>query len=327
MMFDLNNGAGCCTTLKEVSHSNRSDNGSILEYDTFTVHGADNIGRSPPISPVPTFLNADAENEMKASKPTPLILAIEKQDWEFTLHIIETGQSNDCPFFNLGVYTSLKGIDSKMQSRTWVDTKDWWGKTTAQRLPIHSAVMNGAPIKIVEKLLALNPNGIRSTDLDGNLPLHLCFRHASSDSVAAFLLEAFPEAVSVKNKAGKKPVDYAKADAGEIIQLCVDQTNLAAKREEARLCQALESEKSRLTEILAQLSEIRGELDHLRRIKTEGNDIVPHKTNTTIAREECIYSEDHPDRVEVVASQKRKKLINSKLRLRWMRKKVDAAHD
>jgi hypothetical protein len=326
MMFDLNNGVGCCTTLKAVSHSNRSNNGSILEYDTFTVQGADNIGGSAQLSSVPTFLNADAEDVMKISKPTPLIHAIEKQDWEFTWHIIETGQSNDCSFFDLGFFTSLKGLDSKTQARTWVESKDWWGKTTAQRLPIHSAVMNGAPIKIVERLLALNPNGILSTDLDGNLPLHLCFSHASSDTVAAFLLEAFPEAVSVKNKAGKKPVDYAKADAGEIIQLCVDQTNLAAKREETRLCPALESEKSRLTEILAQLSEIRGELDHLRRTKTESNDIVPQKTNTTIAREACIYSEDHPDRVEVVASPKRKKGINNKLRLRWMRKKVDAAH-
>jgi hypothetical protein len=327
MMFGLNDGVGCCTTLKAISHSTRTDNGSILEYDTFTVEGVDNRRGSPHSTAFPASLNPAAEGVMKAAKPTPLMHAIEKQDWEYTLHIIETGQSNDCSFFGLGTHASLKGTDPMTQSRTWVESKDWWGQITAQRLPIHSAVMNGAPVKIVEKILALNPRGIRSTDLDGNLPLHLCFKHAASDSVATFLLEASPEAVSVKNKAGKKPVDYAKADAGEIIQLCVDQTNRAAKREEARLCQALESEKSRLTEILAQLSEIRGELDHLRRTKTESNDASPFKAHTTIAGAQCIYSQDYPDRVEVVTSQKRKKGISNKIRLRWMRKKVDTAHD
>jgi len=166
------------------------------------------------------------------------------------------------------------------------------------------------------------PESIHCKDLDGNLPLHLSFQHNSPDGVVAFLLKSYPEAVSEKNNAGNQPVDYASADACEIIQLCVDQTNKVAKREEEKLCQALESEKTRLTEILSQLSDIRGELDHLRKTKTLTAQPEPiSRTRPSPVEEELVDKQESP---KVVNTPKKQK-SDRKLRLPWMKKKVSAA--
>ncbi|CAB9514630.1 expressed unknown protein [Seminavis robusta] len=320
-MFELpTKGTGCC--------NNGGDPNTISdsEHDAISAEiGSIIKGFALPDDSSVDILNADKPGEVTTETPTPLYNFIQKQKWESVVTFLETGKFTDFGFFGLGA-NGPDSPDQGKQAATWVTTKDWWGTITSQRLPIHFAIIQGAPMKVAYKLLAANPNGIRSTDADGNLPLHLSFKHKAAEDVIAFLLKAFPEAVSVKNNDGQRPVDFAEVDAGDIIQMCVDQTNREGKKEEARLCKALESEKNRLQEILDQLSEIRGELDHLRKLKTDSMDILARDNKKKVPEKFVNTDMASGTGVEVVTTsqQKKKGVINGKFKLKWMRKRVDA---
>mgnify|MGYP005851670901 CR=1 FL=1 len=270
----------------------------------------------------------DAEDEKKECQRedcTALLKAIEDKHWDNVMTLILTGKTNEFSFFGIGANNNTEP-DCKTQAKTWVIGKDWWGNMTWRKLPIHAAIMNHAPLEVVKKLHSLYPRGAQSSDLDGNLCLHLSFKHEAPDNVTAFLLKVFPEAVGVTNNEGRTPVEYATGGAGEIINLCIEQTNLSAKREEAKLNQALESEKSRLTEILMQLADIRDELEHLRKTKkkvSEGTSVS--EKSESAANDEVAApaapSEGPVDSAppEKKASSKKKKNTrsSSKKRLPW----------
>ena len=220
-------------------------------------------------------VQAKDANEYDCKETTVLFNAIENKKWENVLIFLETGQIPGYSYCGLagamdpGVGSSL---ETRKEVQTWINRKNWWGETVSRSLPIHAAVELQAPIRVIHKLIERYPEGARSQDLHGNLPLHLAFKHGSSDSIIIFLLKAFPEAVAVENKGGRQPKDYASADTAAIIQVCMDQTKKLATIEEEKLSSALESEKARLAEILGQLKEIRSETDLLRQ---------PKKINTT----------------------------------------------
>lgn len=209
--------------------------------------------------------------EVESSDYTALFKAIEDGSWETAITFLTTGKLNSFSFFGLGA-SSGKESNPEEQARTWVVGKDWWGTTTWRRLPIHTAVMRKAPFEVVKRLHDIYPQGVKCSDLGGNLPLHLAFMHRIDDNVKAYLLNVYPGSVYVKNNEDHVPIDYASDGAGDIMNLCIEQTKNNARQEEAKLSQALESEKSRLTEILTQLADIRDELDHLRKTKKKSCD-------------------------------------------------------
>jgi len=223
---------------------------------------------------------AELVSPSECRQQTPLFNDIQSQKWERVLSFLETGKATNFAFcgFVPGNDSTEPPLDSRVQVKTWVNTEDWWGKTIARRLPIHVAIMQKAPIQLVRKLTDIYPEGARAQDLDGNLPLHLSFKHDSLDDIVSLLLKVFPEGVGVKNKIGKQPVDYATAECGAIIKLCVEQTKKAARHEEERLQEALREEKLRLTEILLQLSQVRGEMDELRKTKKKSSDTRNHSS-------------------------------------------------
>jgi len=195
---------------------------------------------------------------------TPLYQVIEDKDWNGTLVYLSTGRLNDDYHF-LGSGTMVSApANPSIEARRWVVKQDWWGNTVWRRLPLHAAILRRAPSAVIQKLIDVNPSSVKGQDHEGNLAVHLAFMTGASDNIIAFLLNSYPEAVSVRNKEEKLPVQYSQSSAGEIIQLCVDQTNEASKKEEAKLYSALESEKGRLSDILKQLSEIREELDDIK---------------------------------------------------------------
>jgi hypothetical protein len=60
------------------------------------------------------------------------------------------------------------------EARTYVYRRD--PNTHALRwrvLPIHGAILNGAPINVLEALLRAYPDGVKSFDDQGMLPIHL----------------------------------------------------------------------------------------------------------------------------------------------------------
>lgn len=262
-----------------------------------------------------------AEKQEKST--TPLFSAIESEKWDDAILFLETGSffgwgDSSFSLFDWGERAAPQ--DPKSQVRTWVVTKDWWGNIASRRLPLHAAVERKAPLTLIQKMIEIYPDSIRCKDLEGDLPLHLSFKHDSPDGVVAYLLKTYPEAVGEKNNSGHQPVDYASADACEIIQVCIEQTNKVAKREEARLCQALELEKTRLTDILSQLSEIRGELDHLRTAKMKP---IGSQPQGSAESEEEMHTKSDPSLQ--AATRKQQKKTDRKLRMPWMKKKVGVA--
>jgi len=209
-------------------------------------------------------------DEEDCQETTYLFGMIEKKRWDTVLMFLETNKK--AGFFGLGGDALQTSTDARAQAQTWINRKDWWGSVTLRQLPLHAAVEFKAPIRIIHKLVELHPEGAKSQDFWGNLPLHLSFKYQACDSIVAFLLKAFPEAVEIQNKSGRYPVDYASAETGAIIKICVEQNQKEAKNEEEKLIETLESEKARLMEIQAQIQEVRGEINLLRHAKAKASD-------------------------------------------------------
>jgi hypothetical protein len=83
-------------------------------------------------------------------------------------------------------------------------------KTREGCLPLHLAVQSGAALEVVEYLAEkTGPAGLMERDNKGNLPLHEAARSASLE-VFQFLAEKQPDALTIHNRAGERPLDLAR---------------------------------------------------------------------------------------------------------------------
>ena len=67
------------------------------------------------------------------------------------------------------------------QASFWVFRREKNGNLRWKILPIHAALIFQAPDKVIKALLAAYPHGVKNTDDQGMLPLHLAFRHGASE--------------------------------------------------------------------------------------------------------------------------------------------------
>eukprot|EP00566_Odontella_aurita_P007700 CAMPEP_0113539094 /NCGR_PEP_ID=MMETSP0015_2-20120614/7732_1 /TAXON_ID=2838 /ORGANISM="Odontella" /LENGTH=684 /DNA_ID=CAMNT_0000438745 /DNA_START=81 /DNA_END=2135 /DNA_ORIENTATION=- /assembly_acc=CAM_ASM_000160 len=116
---------------------------------------------------------------------------------------------------------------------TWVLRKEKNGKLRWRLLPIHGAIMFGAPLHVVESLLEAFPYGARCKDDQGMLPLHLAFRNDAPDNIVTELLRAHPPSIRTKDRKGRLPLGCALS-AG------------AAKKSRAKLIDAYANETVRM---------------------------------------------------------------------------------
>lgn len=158
-------------------------------------------------------------------KTTPLFDAIDQRYWSTVMHFLSTGQ------WDKGGRSRLPAVPLKEEARQWSVTLDKSGKVTSRRLPIHAALLNRAPLNVVDKLIELYPNGASCADSQGNLPLHLAFQKEASSDVITYLLDAYPEAVLVKNNAKR-----ARAKKGFLPMECTSSRSKEAKAM-IKLCQ------------------------------------------------------------------------------------------
>lgn len=155
----------------------------------------------------------DDEEPIECNYDTDLITlyqALEEKAWIPALDLI---QKND--------------QDSKDQVRTWVTRYEADGNVRWSQLPIHAAMIFHAPYKIVQALVDAYPKGVRCTDDQHMLPLHLAFRYGVSDNTLLFLLEAFPEAMNAKNRKGRVPALCANPEQphrSKIVRYHIDNT-------------------------------------------------------------------------------------------------------
>lgn len=155
--------------------------GSVIALsgsDSFV--GGMTVAPSPPIQP--SQLECDYDQD-----PTILYQAIEAKQWEYALSL-------------------FRAEDRENQSATWVVRKETNGKLRWRLLPLHAAVIFGAPLKLVELILTDYPAASQCKDDQGMLPLHLAFRNESNWEIIEELLTAFPQAIFVSDRKGRTPL-------------------------------------------------------------------------------------------------------------------------
>ena len=79
-------------------------------------------------------------------------------------------------------------------------------------LPLHAALVFGAPDDMVMKILNAYPNATRGRDVKGRLPIHLAFEHNASEEVVASIIEVFPRGFFATDKKDKSPLDYVNGN-------------------------------------------------------------------------------------------------------------------
>ena len=148
--------------------------------------------------------------------PSSLYQAMESRAWVPTLEFFETGKWSSSP----SLFSSGEDpLPPERQARTWVTRFETDGSVRWSQLPLHAALIFGAPFKIVSKLVDLYPQGVRCTDDQHMLPLHLSMKFGADDSIVRLLLDAFPDAVFTKDIRGRLPtqIDGPKKDRTKIM--------------------------------------------------------------------------------------------------------------
>lgn len=109
------------------------------------------------------------------------------------------------------MYKQVNGQFTK-QCKTWVVARGQKKKDSAQlrfrALPLHAALVFGAPDDMVKKILNAYPSATRGRDVKGRLPTHLAMEHNASEEVMSAIIEAFPKGFFATDKKDMTPIDY-----------------------------------------------------------------------------------------------------------------------
>ena len=124
--------------------------------------------------------------------PTDLYKLLEKSEWNTVTERLEDESE----------------VDFRQQASVWVIRKEPNGKLRWRLLPLHAAIIFGAPSAVIEAVLEACPDAASLKDDQGMLPLHLALRveHAFNWSVIEELLTANPGAVVLRDRKGRTPV-------------------------------------------------------------------------------------------------------------------------
>jgi hypothetical protein len=83
-------------------------------------------------------------------------------------------------------------------------------KDSMRRLPLHYACSHGAPAQVVEALLQACPASAGCIDHHGWLPIHVACRFGDNEQVIRILIKALPESLYTTTKKGSTPLMCAK---------------------------------------------------------------------------------------------------------------------
>ena len=144
--------------------------------------------QAAPVTNPPTDKDLHLELDFDSS-PTELYLLLQRRDWDGSI---------------------LRAHEFPEETTHWVSRKEMDGKLRWRLLPIHGAIIFGAPDHVLKALLAVYPGSVHAKDDQGMLPLHLSYRMGSSEAVVEALLTAFPGSVEVHDAKGRTPLVMAQ---------------------------------------------------------------------------------------------------------------------
>lgn len=136
---------------------------------------------------------------------TALYLQIKNKNWSSVNQFLLTG------YWSGGFFPDRD--PPAKQATTWVTKycrKDKKKKVVWTQLPIHAALIYGAPEGVIKCLISISKSTLRCADDRRMLPLHLAFMHGSSDMALGTVLDEFPEAVAVRDFKGRTPAECAE---------------------------------------------------------------------------------------------------------------------
>jgi hypothetical protein len=212
------------------------------------------------------------------------------------------------------------------QAKTWVTRFDPVdaNKVKWSQLPLHLAIVCGAPASIIGRLVKLYPQALRCTDDQHMLPLHLALRHNSDDEIVAYLLMQFPDAVNAKGKNGRTAIDCALRAKdklrGKIIEIFVEKTkgkrSATAAKEHNVLKLELKKKQDELEELKTDLAAMATNFENMKELKsTVENDLL-----LKIQELEATKVEFEADATEKIERLQSEKLLESL----ELQKKLDA---
>eukprot|EP00590_Aulacoseira_subarctica_P009910 CAMPEP_0172417296 /NCGR_PEP_ID=MMETSP1064-20121228/3826_1 /TAXON_ID=202472 /ORGANISM="Aulacoseira subarctica , Strain CCAP 1002/5" /LENGTH=231 /DNA_ID=CAMNT_0013155547 /DNA_START=20 /DNA_END=715 /DNA_ORIENTATION=- len=118
--------------------------------------------------------------------PNELFQSIEAKQWDFAIEACK---------------------ESAPQAEQWhFRFQDKSDKLRWKALPIHAAMIHGAPVTVIEALIRAYPKGIEEPDDQGLLPLHLAFRCSADNEVLSMLVRTYPAAVHIKDSRNHAPL-------------------------------------------------------------------------------------------------------------------------
>mmetsp|Transcript_11892 Transcript_11892/g.21985 ORF Transcript_11892/g.21985 Transcript_11892/m.21985 type:complete len:748 (-) Transcript_11892:263-2506(-) len=133
------------------------------------------------------------------------------------------------------------------ECKTWVVARGQKKKDSQLRfraLPLHAALVFGAPDAMIMKILNSYPKATRGRDVKGRLPIHLAMEHNASEEIVASILEAFPKGFFAKDKKDMTPLDYVNGNMDRAHMKKYMPLLTAAKVEDERIKWEIEKEES-----------------------------------------------------------------------------------
>jgi len=96
------------------------------------------------------------------------------------------------------------------ECKTWVVARGQkkGSQLRFRALPLHAALVFGAPGDMVTVILNAYPKASRGRDVKGRLPIHLAMEHNASEEIMVALIEAFPKGFFALDKKEMTPLDY-----------------------------------------------------------------------------------------------------------------------
>ena len=181
-------------------------------------------------------------------------------------------------FLDTGYWSGSFFADSiapAVQVKTWVtrfDPEDS-SKVKWSQLPLHLAIVCGAPPSIIGRLVKMYPQALRCTDDQHMLPLHLALRHGADDEVVAYLLMHFPDAVNAKGKNGRTAIDCALRAKdklrGKILEIFVEKTRGRKSHKEVRQLKAdLNSKNDAYDTLQQQVDSMMNKLEEMKKLNS-----------------------------------------------------------